>query len=81
MAQADAAGLLPVTTQGTTQERGSRRTRSQVQDQQISVETEHRTDETETEIVGFSFSLKPIGCDLLQNRSFPKPNNRNELSV
>ena len=72
--------------QGTTG--GCRRSRAaggpdptQVRDRQISVETDHRTDETETEIVGFSFSLQPIGCDLLQNRSFPRPNNQTELSV
>jgi hypothetical protein len=48
---------------------------------QISVETEHRTDEAETKIVGFTFSLEPIGCNLSQNRSSPQPNNRTELSV
>jgi hypothetical protein len=48
---------------------------------QILVETEHQTDKAETEIVGFTFSLEPIGCNLSQNRSSPQLNNRTELSV
>jgi len=48
-------------------------------EEETSVETEHRTNGTATEIVGFCFFLKPIGFNLCPNRSFLEPMKPNRI--
>jgi hypothetical protein len=46
-----------------------------------SVKTENRNSKTETELCGFQFSEKPIGCCRLKTEFFRNRIDRTELSV